>query len=42
MSTDEDDTLLPPTEQDRKRVLDELAAGRISSDEAITMLRGES
>jgi hypothetical protein len=33
---------LPPSEADRKRVLDELAAGRISSDEAITLLRGEN
>jgi hypothetical protein len=31
-----------PTEEDRKHVLEDLAAGRISSDEAITMLRGEA
>jgi hypothetical protein len=31
-----------PTEEDRKHVLEDLAAGRISSDEAITLLRGEA
>jgi len=41
IATDEEEVDLSPTEEDRKRVLDELAAGRISSDEAITMLRGE-
>ncbi len=41
MSSDDDEGDLSPTEEDRKRVLDELAAGRISSDEAITLLRGE-
>ncbi|MEP7289001.1 MAG: DUF2089 domain-containing protein [Chloroflexota bacterium] len=30
-----------PSEEERKQVLDELAAGNISSDEAITLLRGE-
>lgn len=42
MSSDDDEVSLPPSEEDRKHVLNELAAGRISSDEAITMLRGES
>ena len=31
-----------PTEEDRKHVLEDLAAGRISSDEAVTLLRGEA
>ena len=30
------------SEDDRKHVLEDLAAGRISSDEAVTLLRGES
>jgi len=30
------------TEDDRKRVLDELAAGRISSEDAISLLRGQN
>lgn len=38
----DEDMNLAPSEEDRKHVLDELAAGRISSDEAITLLRGES
>ena len=37
-----DDDINTPSEEDRKHVLEELAAGRISSDEAITLLRGES
>jgi len=36
-----DDDINAPSEEDRKHVLEELAAGRISSDEAITLLRGE-
>jgi hypothetical protein len=35
----EEEAEVPVTEEDRKRVLDELAAGRISSEEAIAMLR---
>ncbi len=38
----DEDVNLSPSEEDRKHVLDELAAGRISSDEAITLLRGEN
>src|SRR5258707_14757065 len=37
-----DDDANVPSEEDRKHVLEELAAGRISSDEAITLLRGEN
>jgi len=37
-----DDDTNVPSEEDRKHVLEELAAGRISSDEAITLLRGEN
>lgn len=33
---------VPISETERKRILDELAAGRISSDEAIAVLRGET
>ena len=40
--SEDDTTPLVPTEQDRKRVLEELSAGRISSEEAITLLRGEN
>lgn len=32
---------LPVSEEERKQVLDDLAAGRITSDEAIAVLRGE-
>ncbi len=32
----------PISEQERKRILDDLAAGRISSAEAIAVLRGET
>lgn len=36
-----DDEAEPPlSESDRKRVLDDLAAGRLSSEEAIAMLKG--
>jgi hypothetical protein len=38
----DEDVNLSPSEEDRKHVLDELAAGHISSDEAITLLRGEN
>lgn len=31
-----------PSEEERKRILDELAAGRLSSDEAIAILRGDA
>jgi len=37
----EDDRDRPLSEDDRKRILDDLAAGRISSEEAILILRGE-
>ncbi|MCC7449588.1 MAG: DUF2089 domain-containing protein [Anaerolineae bacterium] len=37
----EDDADLAPSEQERRRVLDDLAAGVISSDEAVARLRGE-
>lgn len=40
--TEEDETreAVSLSEDERKRVLDDLAAGRISSEEAITILRG--
>ncbi len=37
----EDDVDLAPSEQERRRVLDDLAAGVITSDEAVSRLRGE-
>lgn len=37
-----DEPEIPVAEQDRKRILDDLAAGRITSDQAIAVLRGES
>jgi len=37
----EDDPDLAPSEQERRRVLDDLAAGVITSDEAVARLRGE-
>jgi len=37
---DEPDSGMPISEQDRRQLLDDLAAGRISSEEAIAALRG--